>query len=312
MARKKASAQVDAVREQLDSGVPVQEVVVPSSPGLGHNQPNIPDHIALDLTDEEFAEYFTDLYSAIDERLQALIDADARFKLNYPLMTRPEGPPEGIEKWDDDVLARAANLREKLRAVIKTLDAMHTLDKEQILRAGKMVDGARNARLYKIGHFDSRKKLIPGADAPLNRISDRCTIYATWIEKQRRREAEEIAEAKRIEADVAAEVAAQSDDPDVLDRLSQTYAEAEEAQKVATARPAELTRVHGTGSVMSMRGRWGFVEDESDLMALVKAVAAGEADIKFLQFNAVRIGQAVRSEDLRELPGCVIREEMKV
>ena len=288
---------------------PVQEYDGP----IGHNSGMRPlDEVALDLTDEEWEAHFAFLYSEVDRRLDELCAADLRFKDGFPLEPSRDGPPKGFDKWDDEVMARAANLREKFRALGKTIDALHTLEKEPILRAGKMVDGARNSRIFRMGHYDSKKRLIPGADAPLNRIADRCTLYATTVEGIRREEARKLAAAKELEAAVAAEAAAQSDEPDVLDKLADSYAEAEEARKLAEAKPAELTRVHGTGSVMSLRTRWVFVLEESNVMDLVKAVAAGEADVRYLSFNASAIGTAVRSGDLRFLAGCVIREESKV
>jgi len=279
-------------------------------PPIGHNRRPEDIEAALDLTDEEWQLRLGHIFGVCAARVDALLAADARFKEGYPLT--PGEPPAGIEKWSDEVMARAADLREKFRAVMKTIDALHELEKAPVLRAGKFIDGAKNRLLGKILHLDSRGKLIRGADAPLNRISDRCTLYATWVDGERKRQAAAEAERLRNEAEVAAEAAIKSQQEDVLDYVADKFRQAEEAQKAAAAPPADRTRVHGVASVMSLRTTWIFDEAESDLAALVKAVAAGEVDLKYLAFNSALIGQEVRAGTLRELPGCVIREEKKV
>jgi hypothetical protein len=300
-----------ARRAKAAAPAPVQEF---EPPAAGHNRSPEEIEADLDLTDDEWQMRLDYLFAECDRRLDELCDADARFKAGFPIVAAPmDGkPPLGIDKWDDSVMARAANMREKFRALVKTIDSLHTLEKQPILRASKMVDAAKNGRMFRIGHYDSKSKLIRGADAPLNRISDRCTIYATWQDEVRKQQALADAEAARIKAEVAAEVAAETAAPDAFDDAAMAYAEAEEAQRLATARPAERTRVVGVGSVMSLRGTWLFDPVASDLMTLVKAVAEGKADIKYLMFDSVTIGAAVRSEGLRELPGCVIKESLKV
>lgn len=290
---------------------PVQEY---EPPPAGHNRPPEEIEAALDLTDDEWQMRLDYLFAECDRRLDELCEADARFKAGFPITAAAMAgkPPTGIEKWDDSVMARAANMREKFRALVKTIDSLHTLEKQPILHASKMVDGAKNGRMFRIGHYDSKGKLIRGADAPLNRISDRCTIYATWQDEVRRQQALADAEAARIKAEVAAEVAAETAAPDAFDDAALAYSEAEDAQRRATARPAERTRVHGTGAVMSLRGTWVFDPVNSSLMELVKAIAEGRADIRYVMFDSVTIGAAVRSEGLRELPGCVIKEDLKV
>lgn len=285
-------------------------------PPAGHNQPPEqigPLHVGpplLDMTDEQWAERLDFVFAPSIARVKKLCEADQRFKAFFPLSAGD--PPIGINEWSEDVMARAADLREKFREVSKEIEALHTLEKQPVLRAARAIDGAKNRLLDQMGIYDKRGKLVPGGDAPLNRISDRCTIYASWLNTVRQREAQAEADAKRVQAEADMAKATETGDAESFDDAVSGFAEAEAAQRAADAPAADRTRVHGVASVMSLRTRWEFDEPASDLMKLVRAVALGEVDVKYLAFNAVAIGAAVRSEGLRELPGCVIVERQSV
>ena len=68
---------------------------------------------------------------------------------------------------------------------------------------------------------------------------------------------------------------------------------------------ATVRTVAGTGA---LRRTWKFMPEESDIVALCKAVAEGNAPARFVTFNTTAIGFAVRSEGLRECPGLTIRQ----
>lgn len=280
-----------------------------------HNQPPEVLKADLGLSLDEWSEFMDHVFESAVAVLTPLLESDVRFKDQFPLRNArlADDPPFGIDKWSDDVQARATTLRERFRDVLKQIEALHALEKGPVLAAGRVIDAKKNALIQKIAIYDQRGRLLTGADAPLNRISDRCTVYANWIEQERRREAR--AEADRLEAIAkeVAEEASQSMEPKALQDAARTGIEAEAAREEAEAPAAALTRVHGTqGGVMSLRGRWEFVADESNLMELVKAVAAGEAPLDYLTFNETRLGYAVRTEKVREIPGCVIRESKRV
>ena len=59
---------------------------------------------------------------------------------------------------------------------------------------------------------------------------------------------------------------------------------------------------------MTLKTTWKFDPEASDLMRLVKAVAAGQAPLYYLTFATVRINVAVRTEKVRAIPGCAITE----
>jgi hypothetical protein len=282
---------------------------------IGHNQPEEPIKADLGFDGDAWAEYMARVFAGATVRLDELLAMDARFKDGYPLKAGRtlDDPPIGIEKWDDDVQGRCASMREKFRDVLKLIENLHEIEKAPILTAGRAVDGAKNALAQKIGIWDSKKKLVRGADAPLNRIADRCTVYAEWVERQLREAARKEAAEVQARADAAARKAAQTMDPDALDDAAAAAVDADEARAVAAAPVADLTRVHGAaGGTISLRTTWSFIEDESDLMALAKAVVAGEAPLKYLAFNSSAIGYAVRSEKVREIPGCKISEVRSV
>lgn len=279
---------------------------------IGDNSPPEPiEQAELTMTAEQWLAWMDQRLAPALTRITDLLDADARFKANFELKPPAVvgGTPIGIEKWNDDVYARCAALREKWRDVIKLIENIHSIEKAPILVATRVIDNAKNRLLAKIQQTDTKGRLLAGADAPLNRLRDRTTIYANWLEQERRREAVEEAERLRLEAEAQAAKAAQTSDPQAFDQAAEAFAVAEQAQEVAEARPSERTMVYGAeGGRMHLTGRWSFVEAESDLMKLVKAVAAGEAKLEFLSFNTSRIGYAVRSEQVRDVPGCVIRE----
>jgi len=287
-------------RKLKEKAEPIE--VAETAPPLGHNNPPAVAHAGLGLTPEEWVEWMQHIFEAAAARRTELIASVERFKDGFSLTASPilGEPPIGIEKWSEDVQGRAGDLRAKLSALLKQADNLHDLEKAPILAAGRAITGFKNAFVVPI-------------EAAISLVRERQTLYARWLESQRRRQREE--EAARVKADAEREAAAamRTLDPEALEKASALSMAAEDATKAAAAPSAEMSRVHGAlGSVTSLRTTYKFYPDRSDLMALVKAVAAGEAPIGYVQFNEVRIGFAVRSEKVREIPGCVIEPDMKV
>jgi hypothetical protein len=265
--------------------------------GVGHNKPPI-ERASLSLTAEEWKVWLDHVFEEATARRAELLASYERFADGYQIMPPQDGaPPRGIEKWSDDVQGRAGDLRDKFRALIRNADALHTVEKAQVLVAQRAIDGF----------------LRSFAD-PLNNavreITRRQTVYAQWLDAESRRKAREEAERARIEAEAALQRAAQTLEPDDLQEAADRSAEAKGAADFAQAKPAEHTRVHGSlGSVTSLRTQHVFHPEDSDLMELAKAVVAGSAPLSYLTFNENRIKLAIRVEGVRHIPGCVIREE---
>jgi len=275
---------------------------VPEARGIGDNAAPEPifDLVAsLDLTSEQWTELLDQNFAEAIKRRDDLLASFKRFEEGFPLRrsTEPGDPPVGWDKWSDDIQGRAGDLRDKLLAIDKMATALHTLQKAPVLVATRAIDG------YK------RMFLQPIEDALLE-IRKRQTLYAQHVDYLSREAAKEEAEAKRKEAEAIAATAAQTLEPKALDQAAQAFGEAAEAQAFAQAKPAEHTRTFGdTGSVTSLRDNWRFVPEESDLMMLAKAVVAGRVPLTYLAFNETRIGVAIRTEKVREIEGCVIRNE---
>lgn len=50
----------------------------------------------------------------------------------------------------------------------------------------------------------------------------------------------------------------------------------------------------------------------TDLMQFVQAVAAGKVPLLYLQVNEVRVRVAIRSENVRDVPGLRVFDDLKV
>jgi hypothetical protein len=242
------------------------------------------------------------VFEGLTVRKVDLMASFKRFEDGYPLKRAATAgaSPLGIEKWDDEVQGRAGDLRTKFAAVIKQADALHDIEKAPILSAGKAVTGFKNAFLADL-------------NAAVTLIRDRQTIYAAHLENERRLVAEAEARRAHEEADRIAAEAARTMAPEALDKAAEAFGQAALADAEANAPAAALSRVRGQmGSVTSLRTTYKFMPEQSNLMALVRAVASGDAPLAYLQFNETRIGIAVRTEKVRAIPGCVIEEVRSV
>jgi hypothetical protein len=265
-----------------------------------HNEPPEPIKADLGLSPEQWAEWMAHVFEEPNRRKADLLGAVGRFETGYDLRrSTTGGPPIGIDKWDDDVAGRASDLRDKLQAVVKQADNLHALEKQPVLAAARAIDGFRNG-------------FIADLTKAVDLIKGRLTVYLTWKADVARAKAREEAEAAQREAKAKAGEAAISMTPEALEAASEAIGQALSAEIKATAPAADLARVHGAlGSVATLTTRYKFYPDESDLMTLVKAVAAGRAPIDYLTFNEKRIGYAIRSEKVRVIPGCTIKQEMR-
>lgn len=262
--------------------------------GPGHNNPPTVSP-SLNNSADEWAERLAEVFEAAAERQTELLTSYRRFEVGFPL--RPGGwntPPAGIDQWNDAVQGRAGDLRDKILALLKTAESLHSLEKGPILVAQRAVDGyLRNFR--------------QPLDDALRTIRSRQTVYGKWQDDENRRLAEAEAKLLQEEAEAAAAEGMRTLMPEALQRAADIASEAEVATEQTTAPAA---RVHGdSGSVTSPHTAWMFFPEESDLMRLARAVVAGLAPLTYLQFNETRIKVAIRVDKLRDCPGLVIREE---
>lgn len=289
------------------------EPIEETAPGIGHN---LPDELVFAAsvtgTAEEWSAHMAGVFAGAMGRLNELLEMHARFKANFPLQPgAPGAAPIGIDEWNDDVYARCASMRDKFREVLKLVENLHEIEKAPVLAASRAIDGAKNGIVQKIGVYDSRGRLQAGADAPLNVIAARTTIYANWIESEKLRAQREEAERLRKEAEAQAAALAEAATPEAFDQAAEAFAVAEQAEKEAEAPASSRTLQHGpTGGSIFLRTAWEFIPDESNVLELAKAVIDGRAPANFLTFDATRIGYEVRSgkPPLRECPGLVIRK----
>ena len=267
-----------------------------------HNRPPEPlKSPGFDLTPEEWTEWMASRFENLTARKNELLPSFDRFRKAYAIQRATAGgPPLGIDKWNDDVQGRAGDLRAKLADLIKQAGAVHVQEKNPVLQAGRAIDGFKN-------------RFIADIETAITLIRERQTIYATWQEAENRRKKAAEAERLRQEAERIAASAATSMAPAALEQAAEAFGQAAHAAEEANAPAGDLSRTRGAlGSVTSLRTTWKFFPEESNLMDLVKAVAEERASIEYLAFNEVRLNFAVKSEKIREIPGCVIRIEQKV
>ena len=256
-----------------------------------HNNPPEPIAPRMDLSPEQWSEWMAHVYAGLIARRAELQPTYDRFFANFPT------DAEGLKLWDDEIQGRAGDLRNRYRDLVKQAEALHAVEKAPILAASRAVDGYKTA-------------FVQPLSAIIALIQRRQTEYATHVEALRRKDAEEAARKAQEEADRIAREAMARQTPQALDAAAKAEERAEELTAQAAAPAADLTRTHGAlGSVTSLRTTWKFDAGQSDLAALVAAVAAGQAPMDYLTFNANRINYAVRSEKVRKVPGLAIIEE---
>lgn len=272
MARRQATA---ALAQPINDDTP---------PPIGHNQPR-------PMTPEEVQSYLAEICTPERQRAEEIKAGITRALATYPVV-----PNEDVQGRLGDF----AGQRGAIQSFLKVCEAKRTEHKQPYLLAERMVDG----------FF---KTLVADIERGRATIRERMTIFATKLEADRREAARKEAEAAAARAAAAAEEAAKTMAPEKLDQAADLAVAAEHAEAQVTAKPAEHSRVYGQyGSVTSLRSNWKFFEEKSDLMTLVKAVAEGRAPLDYLAFNTVRIGYAVRSEQVRQIAGCAIEEVKSV
>jgi hypothetical protein len=245
---------------------------------IGHNNPPAP------TTAEEWNEYLKDRFAPQQKRKDELLAAYQRFLDGYPQIE------------DDETAKRAGDFRSQLADLEKMATAIHTQEKAPVLQASKAIDG----------YLRDFKQPISAAIVVIrDKQSDFLRRKEDAIRQQRERDA---AEARR-RAEEATERAIATMAPEELRAAAVESANADAAESRAVAKAADLVRLTGDyGATITLRTTWKFDPDASDLMQLVQAVAAGNAPLYYLTFHTTRINVAVRTEKVRQIPGCFIVE----
>lgn len=195
---------------------------------------------------------------------------------------------------DDAVAGKATDFARQLKAEVKEIDATRTDIKAPVLAAQRQIDG--------IG----RKFSEPLVGA-MTEVEKRVTVFLRAKEQEARRVAAEEAARKEAEAqallDQAAEAASEGDieaEADIIEQATTVMAEAQAAEIVAEARPAELTRVRTQfGTTTALKDNWVYSVDD---ISQVPAV--------YLLVNDAVVKASIRS-GARSIPGLSIRNEPK-
>jgi hypothetical protein len=209
--------------------------------------------------------------------------------------------PTGIQ--DEGVQARAADFagpKGLMNAFLREAEQDRNVEKRPYLDGGDAVDA----------FFATLKDPVESCQKDMR---TKMRVFAERLEEERRKAARLEAERLAAEAALAEDHAVDTMDEQDLQTAMEIAREAEAAQALAEAKPAELSRTRGEmGTVVSLRSRWVADYEASDLMGLVRAVARGEAPLHYLQFNTTRINYAVRTEKVRVIPGVRIKEDRSI
>lgn len=234
-------------------------------------------------------EWLADTQTALVQRRDEILAGYSRFLKAYP---------DGIQ--DEATQSRAADFaggKGIMAAFLKEADGTRTTEKKPYRAAGDAVDVFFG-------------KLTDPVEKCQKDMRTRMTAFANKLEAERREAAR--LEAERLAAEAAVAQDAATDDASLEIAADVTQA-AEAAQALAEAKPSVLSQTRGElGTVVSLRTRWVADFENANLMRLVKAVAEGKAPLEYLQFNTTRIGYAVRSEKVRDIPGVPVVEERSV
>lgn len=241
-------------------------------------------------TPAEVKAYLEETCADLIARRDEILAGAERFHTRFPTIT------------DDDTQGKAgdfAGAKGAMAGFAKIAEGRRTEAKQPYDQAGNTVQT----------FFKSLTEPVARARTA---IGTKMNAYADRQEEIRREAARKDAEAAAALAREAERIALQTMAPAAIERAATVAKDAERAEAHVSASSAEHTRTSGMHTTTSVHTRWTFDEAESDLSALVAAAAKDPALLKYLAFNNVRIGIAVRSEGLRTLPGCTIKQERSV
>lgn len=254
--------------------------------GPGHNAPP-PQTIA-----EKLAEANADLV----KRAKDVEDGLDRFLAKHPKIETDEA---------DSIAASFIGRNGVVTGLLKVADARYT----------EQVEPYRIGQRETKGWFDN---LVTELETPdkkdprvtkVSRIKALSTAYKIAKEERDREVARQAAAEAAKRAAEAEASAMKTLDAEQLERAAEIAKDAEKAAATAASPAAAFSRVTGiSGGTTSLRTTGVFDESRSDLMTLARAVVEGKAPLRYLDFHRVNIGKDIRSEHIREIPGCKIDE----
>ena len=195
------------------------------------------------LLGEPLREKLLDNHSALLSRRDDLLAAEQRI------------PP--IE--DEDTARKVADYIKQVTACAKASEAARVAEKEPYLQGERGVDGFFKAISDPLSIAKKRVETLLTLYQRRKEREERErreaeALRARQEEERQRREAEEAAAKIRNEQDLAKAIAAE-------EALKTASADAEKAQRAATAKPADLSRTRGEyGAVASLRTEWVFAD----------------------------------------------------
>lgn len=246
-------------------------------PPAGHNSGAI--DLALLLDAEEIRAGLRATYAEKIARRDELVASADRFLA----MTAA-----GI--GDDTMQGRAGDAVRQIMDEVKALEVARTAYKKPVLDATRTIDG-----------FFKSELTDPLAEAQ-KKVADKMIAYGE--RKRREAEAAAAAEAQRKadEARRLAEAAERHRDALSLDAAIQAEQDALDAQDRASVPAKAAARVvSDLGTTTGLRMTRTYRLD--DMMALVKAVAAGRSPISVLTLNEPVVKAMARDRNQRDLPG---------
>lgn len=215
---------------------------------IGHNRG--PQLILL----EDIQDQLSDEHATLVRRCADLLSAEARIP---PII-------------DEDTARKVTDFVRQLSAAAKAADGARVAAKEPYLEGGRLIDGFFRQIVDPLMTVKRRTEaslttFLREKEAKERREREEREREAREIERKRREEAEAAEKAISDERSLAAAV-------DAENRRKQAEADAIEAEKDATAKPAEMSRVRGEyGALSSLRTTWTFSDldrDEIDLEML--------------------------------------------
>lgn len=200
------------------------------------NAPSLPKPLSKAEINEYLAYALEQMISRRDQLVKALLASAAA----YPRID------------DDEVLGEVSeNMRMAGTLVRTTAKARHTEHKAPFLDGGRVVDA----------WFKTWAAPLEAAMAPIQQAMNAYGARKLAAAEAAAAEAKRLADAAQARAQQEAEGALRRGRPDVadsaLDRVAEAAKTSEAADKLASARPADLTRSYGTfGAVASAKRTW--------------------------------------------------------
>lgn len=259
-----------------------------------------PENI-LKISVEDLDPLLTLQYAALKQRGEELLERAIEWAKQHAV------PGQGHVIPDDAAMNRASDLYAQLQTFTSDTGEVEEARKKVVMRP-RLAVAAINA------WFGNRKDRLAGAMATIDGAQKRRLEAVRAAEARERQKAAEEAE-QRAAALVRAAKDAMALPEGGQEAFAQAVAaeEAVEIAKVAAAAPMQdLTRTRSSmGVTVSGSETWTY--ELEDMMALAKAVVAGQVPVNFLMVNDAIARASIRPKSgMRACPGLRIFPETKI